>query len=365
MSGDALTPKTSGVQINGIELVRPANRPPTQSTFIDYDKLEDDPAVRGHVGGVATLRKCGADSVFPAGGRRLRGHASGRGRRRGDASGRDGGAGGGGWRVPARRGWSGRRGRQKAAGGGRRRRRNQQFPEVEDGGGGTMIREAEAARPPRSMASSITKSAVPGKCTEQGGCAFNIDITNNSGKPLPEIVVGDELTAGAANLGGAKIEGAPPAPWTCTAPPKLTCKHAGPVANGEAVSLPLSFMPAGIGQETELKNCATAQSGGALGGAAAAAAVPAPKVAEKDGIKFEKTPVSASCSADGRCEWELKVTNTSAEEKKGALVISDGPGIGHEGAAADPRKILEVKVLHDRRHHVPTSAGGAQHSMRE
>ncbi|MEI9899075.1 MAG: hypothetical protein WDN31_01980 [Hyphomicrobium sp.] len=160
---------------------------------------------------------------------------------------------------------------------------------------------------------------MPGTCTEQGGCSFNIDITNNSGKPLPEVVISDELTAGAANLGGATIEGAPPAPWTCTAPPKFSCKHPG-IADGETVSLPLSFAPKGIGQEKELKNCATVQTAGAEG-AVPAAPLPAPAPAELNGIRLEQTPKLGPCSPLGGCEVEIKITNTTAAPQTGRLVI--------------------------------------------
>ncbi|MEI9899074.1 MAG: hypothetical protein WDN31_01975 [Hyphomicrobium sp.] len=66
MTGDTLTPSVSGVQINGIDLVRPANVPPTQSTFVGYDQRDEAAAdTRGHVGNVLALRKCGPDSGFP------------------------------------------------------------------------------------------------------------------------------------------------------------------------------------------------------------------------------------------------------------------------------------------------------------
>ena len=306
MSGDALTPKTNGVQINGLELVRPANNPPTQSAFIDYDKRDDDPAVRGHVGGVATLRKCGADSEFPP----VEGGAEGMPPVEGGGEGMPPVEGGGEGMPPVEGGGGGAElpPVEETPG-------EPAFPETETEGGGGETAEGGGL--------TITKSALPGPCSENGGCAFNIDITNNSGKTLPDIVVTDDLTAGAAGLAGAKLEGAPPAPWTCTAPPNMTCKHAGPIADGETVSLPLSFAPTGIGQEPELNNCATAQATAAA--APEGAKMQAPKAVEKNGIKFETIPVSGSCSADGRCEWELKVTNTSAAEKKGALVISMAP----------------------------------------
>jgi hypothetical protein len=308
VTGDTLGTTASGLQLNGLDLVRPANVPPTQSAFIDYDAHQDDQNVRGHVGSVAALRQCGAAAGFPPvedGGAFPPVEESGAGSEPPVEGG--GGGGGGGAFPPVEDGGGGATLPDETQGGG-----GQTFPEVEEGGGGETA-EVDGV--------SITKSAAPGTCTEQGGCTFNIDITNNSGKDLPELVVGDELTAGAANLGGAKIEGAPPAPWTCTAPPKFTCKHPGPIANGQSVSLPLSFTPTGIGQEPELNNCATLQAAAGGAGAGPAAAVPAPAPGEINGIKVEQTPFPGPCSPADGCEVEIKITNTTAELKKAPLLL--------------------------------------------
>lgn len=65
MTGDTLKDKVAGVQFNALALVRPANVPPNQSAFIDYDGLDGDETARGHVGSALALRKCGADAGFP------------------------------------------------------------------------------------------------------------------------------------------------------------------------------------------------------------------------------------------------------------------------------------------------------------
>ena len=81
MTSDTLTATAAGVQLNGIDLVRPANVPPTQSTFIDYDQRDVDQAARGHVGSVLALRTCGAEIRLPASRSRRRRLPAGRGRR--------------------------------------------------------------------------------------------------------------------------------------------------------------------------------------------------------------------------------------------------------------------------------------------
>ena len=65
LTGDTLATTVSGVQLNSVDLVRPANVPPAQSAFIAYDARQEDPSVRGHVGNVGAVRLCGAGTGFP------------------------------------------------------------------------------------------------------------------------------------------------------------------------------------------------------------------------------------------------------------------------------------------------------------
>jgi len=60
------SPAVNGLQGNGIDLVRPANVPPQQSYFVDYDDRTDDPAVRGYMGDIAIARSpiCGLGRLF-------------------------------------------------------------------------------------------------------------------------------------------------------------------------------------------------------------------------------------------------------------------------------------------------------------
>jgi hypothetical protein len=50
--------EVNGVQGNDINLVRPANVPPWQSYFIDYDDRFEDSTARGHLGDIAIQRVC-------------------------------------------------------------------------------------------------------------------------------------------------------------------------------------------------------------------------------------------------------------------------------------------------------------------
>jgi len=53
----------NGLQGNDIELVAPANVPPLQTYFVDYDDRFDDPAARGHLGDIAIWRICGRAGI--------------------------------------------------------------------------------------------------------------------------------------------------------------------------------------------------------------------------------------------------------------------------------------------------------------
>ena len=55
-SGPAIV---NGLQGNALALVRPANVPPLQSYFVDYDDQFSDDSARGHLGDVAIWRICG------------------------------------------------------------------------------------------------------------------------------------------------------------------------------------------------------------------------------------------------------------------------------------------------------------------
>ena len=61
----------NGLQGSGIDLARPANVPPLQSYFVDYDDRFDDTNARGQVGDVAVFRACArgaAVAELPPGG---------------------------------------------------------------------------------------------------------------------------------------------------------------------------------------------------------------------------------------------------------------------------------------------------------
>ena len=59
-------PDVHGLQGNHRDFVRPANDPPLQSFFADYDGVFDDPQNQGHVGDVEIWAPCqGASTYYP------------------------------------------------------------------------------------------------------------------------------------------------------------------------------------------------------------------------------------------------------------------------------------------------------------
>ncbi len=58
-------PHVDGLQGNDMNLVRPANTPPTQSWFVSYYDDQADPQSRGHMGQIAIWNVCGGGTVYP------------------------------------------------------------------------------------------------------------------------------------------------------------------------------------------------------------------------------------------------------------------------------------------------------------
>ncbi len=321
LTGDTLATTASGVQLNSVELVRPANVPPTQSAFIAYDARQDDPKVLGHVGNVGAVRLCGAGTGFPpveAGteGPPVEGAE-------GAAPPVEGGGGGGGGGTTA--------------------------PPVEEGGGGTTEPPVEDAGGGGTTAEVgdliITKTAGPGPCSPNGGCAFNIKVANPTAAEIAgPVVIDDQIDAAAATLTGE-----PNAPWTCTKVAPFTCTHPGPVpANGQLDDLQLVFAPNTPPEIKEVKNCA------GIKGAAPAPAAPAqnpqlpppppPTGSNNGGLKVEKRGIPATCSpAAGTCEFEVKITNQTGHLlKKKPLKIFDTMSVGTQTQAKNVLDHQEV-----------------------
>ena len=130
-SADALGPERAvhGVQLSAAGLVRPANVPPNESAFVNWNAALDDALARGYAGGVAVLHTCDASGAgFPL------------------VAGDDAGAAGS--RLSPEVGRRCRRSRRRGSDfpTGRRGRWHDEFPPVEGGGGVTTPPVVEGRR---------------------------------------------------------------------------------------------------------------------------------------------------------------------------------------------------------------------------
>ncbi|MBI1649076.1 DUF11 domain-containing protein [Hyphomicrobium sulfonivorans] len=161
-TGDTLAGIASGVQFNALELVRPANVPPTQSAFIDYSTGQDEPTIRGHVGNVAAVLLCGVDAGFPPiaeGGPPVEGGGAFPPVAEGGIAG-GGIAGGGGTFPPVDDGGAG----------------GETFPPVE-GGGGTTDPNAANLAPTKTQTCKLVAA-------DKAECEYLINLANTSQVPF-------------------------------------------------------------------------------------------------------------------------------------------------------------------------------------
>jgi len=294
VTGDALPDGGigSGMQVNDAALVRPANVPPVRSAFVVYDDRRADAELRGHVGDVEVYQPCDlqrADGFEP------------------DLPQQAG--------SPARMPWP----------------PVTELPEAID-----MLPPFDAfpididGLPPPMGGSDrgggglrIEKKATVASCSDKGGCAFEINVTNTGDAPVPgPVEVIDDISSAKA-----KITSGPDAPWTCSAGTPFRCTHPGPVAPKQSLPLRLTFAP-DTGGAKEVKNCAVLAS---TKPAQTPTAPPAPAVMvppaiskEFKGLRVVKVPLSATCAAGaGGCEWEITVTNIDAVPLTGTLSFDD------------------------------------------
>ncbi|RUP00347.1 hypothetical protein [Hyphomicrobium sp.] len=325
-SGDALgAQKTAfGLQLSSIERVRPANAPPVQTSIIDLDAKQDDPAARGHAGGIAVLRDCaGGAGGFPAV------------------------AGGEGGEMPPVAGGEPGGGSPGATGGG------EMFPQVDEsaeGGGGTVTDDQQGGGGTTTNGPlTMTKSPGSATCAENQSCSFKITVTNNGDKPVDKIVFTDNPTIGGAPFTKFKL-GDVAAPWKCeaSAAPGMQCTNADPLQPKASTELTLSFTPdpGSLAGASELKNCAAFPAGANQQGNGPQQALPPPPPpsgTNNGGLKVEMAPTAASCSpATGNCEFKLTITNTTGQPITAPLKIFNTLAVGTQSQAKNEAKSMQL-----------------------
>lgn len=261
-----------GVQIVPADRVRPANEPPLESTFVDFDGSYDDASLRGQVGAVEVLRDC-TGTYFPpvvAGGP-------------GMTPGRDGTAPG-------------------------------PLADLAPGVGGDGAGGPVSPATIQKSGLRIEKRAIGTDCSSDRGCTFEIGVTNVLSAPINGPIVIDEIvSAGSADLTNAVMSTESEPTWICTRSPPFFCTHPLPIAPGVRVPLTVNVKPAAATEAPELTNCASIHT-------------PPdnrqpPTTAAVAGISVTPATAAPVCSEAGGCELNVTVTNTAAEPFSGPVTV--------------------------------------------
>ena len=140
----------------------------------------------------------------------------------------------------------------------------------------------------------------------EGGCAFNIQISNPGGTDIPgPIVIEDSI-----NSPFAFMTGEPNAPWACTKFAPITCSHPGPLPAHGALDMRVVFSP-GVSPETkEVTNCAILSGTPPPAGNPGATKLPFRFDDPKNALKSSISLAGGQCTAGGLCEFDLQLTNT-------------------------------------------------------
>lgn len=314
-SGDTLADVASddrvahGIQLNASTLAKPANTPPSQSAFVDFDGRLGNVNERGHVGAVLAMQDCSGANAPPVEG------------------------------PPVAEG-----GPPVEGGGG---------PPVAGGGGGPPVEDALGEEPPvegppveeavvdpnaPNLAVSKTQQCTvePAGNPTKGTCAYTITITNTSQTPFVMDdggVLLDRFNGATPQI--APVKGGAMGPDGFLVPTgPATSIPAGKATPGEPFSMSFDIPPGG----TTVENCASVTLPPprdipvpeSLADKAKARAEFSPKIGE-----ITKTADGASdqgCKPIDKdtklCQWRVNIDNRSFSEFKGtklAITLSEPP----------------------------------------
>lgn len=169
-------------------------------------------------------------------------------------------------------------------------------------------------------------------CSVDGGCSFQIGVTNIGEEPFTgPIAIDEQITIDGAVANGAEIDGAPDAPFTCSkSGAGFTCEAAPGTVLEKGATLPLSisFKPgAGAEAAKEFKNCATVQ-GTANSACDTIPLGPPPAQPEnKPQLSVSKTVAAEGCKklpgSGWICAFDVTITNESDVDFTGPVVLND------------------------------------------
>ena len=191
---------------------------------------------------------------------------------------------------------------------------------TDDGGAGGKIQTLQ-----------VTKTAGVTTCSPKGGCAFNIEVRNDTTEAIAgPIVIDEQIDALQATMTGE-----PNAPWTCTKAAPFTCTHPGPVPANGALDMRVVFAPNTPAEQKELKNCVAMVGRPAPGAEAnvppvgpAAAAPACATIALDPNAPVQSGPVivakkgAGKCTAKGPCAFTITLQNT-LEINTGEFLVNE------------------------------------------
>lgn len=284
-TGDALRDNTSfgsrlkgggpaivdGVQVVPAGRVRPANAPPLESIYVDFDGIHEDAGLRGQIGDVEVFRDC-TGTLFP----------------------------------PVVAGTSPGQSAQQPG-----PLADLAQPGIGSAGTDVAVSPATAISP---SGIRIEKKPVGTDCTNKLGCTFEIAVTNTLSAPINGPIVIDEIiSAGSADLSRAVMSSDNVPTWICTRSPPFFCTHPEPILPGVRVPLTVHVKPPAATEAPELTNCASLHT-------------PPdnrqpPTTATLGGLSLKPTMQAAVCQETGGCALSVALTNTTGKPFAGPATI--------------------------------------------
>ena len=281
-----------GLQLNPVDAIRSGSDLAADHVFINLDPSLDDPDARGYAGGVAVLQDCngvagGLPPVADSGG---------------------GAAVGGGQTLPSAPD-------QGAF----------TFPPVTDDEG-TSDAPNEDGQGGKALL-TVAKTASVATCSPKGGCAFNVEVRNDTADTIAgPISVNEEIAAPQAVLTGE-----PNAPWSCTKAAPFICTHPGPVPAGGKLDMRVVFAPNTPPETKAVTNCVSlgvppaqqAPGGGALPASQCATIPLDPNAPVQTGPIVIAKRAAGPCTAKGPCAFTISVQNQLNSEFPGPIVVHE------------------------------------------
>ena len=198
--------------------------------------------------------------------------------------------------------------------------------------------------PPQTGPLTIAKKGTVTSCTNDGGCSFQVDVTNTSTTAFTgPIEVLDRVTVNGVIFGTMTLEKGPTNPWSCQGSVQsLVCIHPNTetLAPGSSVKPPLTLsfkIGSGKEQPNIIKNCATLRATDNLACAELPVVEPATApiillpntpadVVARPNLKITKIATAGACPVAGPCPFEIAVKNEGAADFTGKLAVLDQIG---------------------------------------